>query len=140
MPEDRIEREIEEILNKLDHFPEESKTDRLRRRSSDAAASFLRPFIEPLTRISLRHVMLAGIVMVVIAFFARGLGPLMNWVLIAGLLLFLSAFALSFFNGGATKPPRIEKRWRGRPMDLEEPHPPSLGERFRAWLRRGQHR
>ena len=40
MPDDKIKREFEDILNKLDEFvPEESATERMQNRSSGAVAS-----------------------------------------------------------------------------------------------------
>ncbi len=130
MPDDRIQREIEDILNRLDEFvPEETVASRMRRRSSDAAARFGRALIAPLARISLGQVMLAAVVLIVVAFFGMRIHPLFaRWVLIAGMILFLTSFALSFFNRGA--PAKMEQRWRGRPMELDGP---SLGDRLRAW-------
>jgi hypothetical protein len=130
MPDDKIEREIEDILNRLDDFvPEETVADRMRRRSSDAAAAFGRAIIAPLARISLRHVMLTALALVVLGFLAMRVHPLFGrWVLVGGVILFLTSFALSFFNRG---PAKTEKRWRGQPMELNER---SLGDRLRAWL------
>ena len=131
MPDDRIQREIEDILNRLEEFvPEESATTRMRRRSSGAAASFARAVLGPLARISLRQVMLTALVLIVLALLAMRIHPLFaRWAIIAGVILFLTSFALSFFNRGS--PPKVEKRWRGRPLELDEP---TLGERLRAWL------
>lgn len=130
MPDDKIEREIEDILNRLDDFvPEETVADRMRRRSSGAAAAFGRALIAPLARISLRHVMLTALALVVLGFLAMKVHPLFGrWVLVGGVILFLTSFSLSFFNRGPTK---TEKRWRGQPLELNEP---SLGDRLRAWL------
>jgi hypothetical protein len=130
MPDDKIQREIEDILNRLDAFvPEESVASRMRRRSSDAAGGFGRAIIAPLARISLRQVMLTALVLVVLGFLAMRVHPLFGrWLLVGGLILFLTSFALSFFSRGPTK---TERRWRGRPMELDEP---SLGDRLRAWL------
>jgi hypothetical protein len=135
MPEDKIQREIEDILRRLDDFvPEESVGSRVRRRGSDAAGSLARAIIEPLSRISLRHVMLTAIILVFVGFIGLRVNPLVGrWVLIAGVILFLTSFALSFFNRGApSRGPAVERRWRGQPLDLEEP---GLGERIRAWWR-----
>ena len=132
MPDDKIQREIEDILSRLDAFvPEESVASRMRRRSSDAAAAFGRAIIEPLARISLRQVMLTALILVIVGFFAIREHPLFGrWVLIAGVILFLTSFALSFFSRGG-RAAKEEKRWRGRPMELDEP---SLADRLRAWL------
>jgi hypothetical protein len=130
MPDDKIEREIEDILSRLDEFvPEETVAGRVRRRSSVAAGAFGRAVIGPLARISLRQVMLTALVLVVIGFLGMRLQPVFGrWVLIGGVILFLTSFALSFFSRG---PAKMEKRWRGQPLELDEP---SLGDRLRAWL------
>lgn len=131
MPDDRIQREIEDILNRLDAFvPEESVASRMRRRSSDAASAFARAVIAPLARISLRQVLLTSLILIVVGFIGSRVHPLFGrWVLVAGVILFLTSIALSFFNRGSTAAP--ERRWRGQPMQLEGP---SLGDRLRAWL------
>ena len=130
MPDDRIQREIEDILNRLDAFvPEESAARRMRRRSSGAAANFGRALIAPLMGISLRQVLLTALALIVLGFLGQRVHPLLGrWVLIAGVILLLSSFAFSFFSRGAAP---AEKRWRGQPMEL---HGPSLGDRLRAWL------
>lgn len=130
MPDDKIRREIEDILSRLDAFvPEESVAGRMRRRSSDSAAAFGRAIIAPLARISLRQVMLTALALVVLGFLAMRVHPLFGrWVLVGGVILFLTSFALSFFSRGAA---RTERRWRGQPLELDEP---SLGDRLRAWL------
>lgn len=137
MPDDRIQREIEDILNKLEDFvPDETVASRMRRRSSDAATSFGRALIAPLARISLGQVMLMALALIVIAFFGRRIQPLFaNWVLIAGVLLFLTSFGLSFFTRGSA--PQTEKRWRGRSMELRGP---TFGDRLRAWWQRRRSR
>lgn len=131
MPDDRIQREIEDILNKLDEFvPEKRTSRRIQRRSSEAAAAFGRAVLGPIARISLSHVMLAALALIFIAFFGMRVRlPFAFWVLIGGLILFGTAFALSFVSRGA---PETEKRWRGRAVDYDEP---SLGDRLRAWFK-----
>ena len=130
MPDDKIQREIEDILNRLDNFvPEESVASRMRRHSSGAAAGFVRAMLAPLAGISLRQVMLTALILVVVGFIAMRINPLFGrWVLVGGVILFLTSFALSFFSRG---PAKTEKRWRGQPIEL---HEPSLGDRLRAWL------
>jgi len=136
-PDDRIQREIEDILNRLEAFvPEETVASRMRRRSSEAAAGFGRAVMAWLARISLGQVMLTALALVVVAFFAMRVHPLFaRWVLIAGFILFFTSFALSFFHRGPTS--KVERRWRGHVLDLNEP---SLGERLRAWWRRRSRR
>ena len=132
MPDDKIQREIEDILSRLDAFvPEETVASRMRRRSSDAASAFGRAIIEPLARISLRQVMLTALILIIVGFFGIRVYPVFGrWVLIAGVILLLTSFALSFFSRGGPAA-KTDKRWRGRPM---EPGEPSLADRLRSWL------
>jgi len=132
MPDDKIQREIEDILNRLDAFvPEEGVASRVRRRSSGTASSFGRTLLAPLAGLSIRHVMLASLALILAGFFAGRAYPTFgHWTLIAGVILFFTAIVLSIFNRGAA-PPATEKRWRGQPMHLEGP---TLGDRLRAWF------
>ncbi len=135
MADDKFKREIEDILNKLDDFvPEETAADRVRRRSSGAAASVVRAILAPFTRISIRQVMLTALLIIVVGFLAMRIHPIFGrYALIAGVILFMTSFALSFFNrSGGAQPPTVEKRWRGQPVELNEP---SLADRIKAWLK-----
>jgi len=94
--------------------------------------------LEPLARISVRQVMLAALILIFVGFVGARVNPVLGrWVLIAGVILFLTSFALSFLHRGPGAP-ATDRRWRGRPLDLREPGP---GDRLRAWFRkRGQRR
>ena len=131
MPDDKIQREIEDILNRLDAFvPEEGVASRVRRRSSGAAQSFGRTLFAPLAGLSIRHVMLTALALILIGFLGgRGYPTFGHWALIAGVILFFTSIVLSLFNRGSA--PATEKRWRGQPMDLAEP---TFSDRLRAWL------
>ena len=123
---DRIEREIEEILRKIDNFVPE----RARRPAPKAGQSFSAAqgwLQKRLARISLSQVMMWSLLVVVIAFFARGVPP-MTWVMVGALIVFATAFILSRMGGG--KRAVVEKRWRGEPLDLSAPTWP---ERLKAW-------
>ena len=136
MADDRIKREIEDILSRLDDLPGERKPIPFRKRSSPQPGSLARGLIEPLTRISMRHVMLTALVLLIVGFFSQGAWEFGRWMLIGGLVLFISCFVISFFNRRApARSPRSEKRWRGQPMDLDPPNP-TLSQRLRAWLGR----
>jgi hypothetical protein len=135
MPDDKIQREIEDILNRLDTFlPEESVASRVRKRSSGAASSLVHSIVEPVTHISLRQVILTALGLIFAGFLVRYSYPSAGrWILIAGVVLLLGSFALSFFNrSGGGGVPATEKHWRGQPMVL---HSPSLGDRLRTWFR-----
>lgn len=126
MPDD-LEREIENILNRLDKFlPEESAAQRLRKRVSNAFFRFQRNVARLLSRISLGHLMIVSLLLVLFAFAFRW-SVMGRYALIAGLILLFSTIAISFFTSR-----RPEKRWRGQPIDLSGP---SLADRIRDWLR-----
>jgi hypothetical protein len=128
---DKIEREVEEILRKLDRFvPEEGRLARTRRRLLQAVSDFSHALMVRLSRVSLGHLMLVSLVLVVLAFFFRSTSPtLARWVIIGGLILFFGAFVLSLLGGRS----QYERRWRGQVIDLSEP---SLGSRLRNWFQR----
>jgi hypothetical protein len=128
---DNIEREVEEILRKLDRFvPEEGRLARARRRLGQATSDLLHTLRVRLSRISPGQVMLASLILVVVAFFFRSASPVLaRWVIIGGLILLFTAFVLPLLGGRS----RNERRWRGQVIDLSEP---SLGSRLRRWLER----
>jgi hypothetical protein len=125
---DRIEREIEEILKKIEKFPEGGRASRPPRRpapSSSGGGTAQRW----LARISLRKVMMWALFAVIVAFLLRGI-PGAYWVLIGALVVFVTAFFLSTRGGPNVQAP--EKRWRGQPMDLTGP---SWPDRIKAFLK-----
>src|SRR5262249_41042487 len=121
---DRIEREIEEILRKIDNFVPERARRPTRRvgRPLAAAQGWLG---HSLARISLRQVMSWALVVALISFFLRGM-PGGTWLLIGSLIVFVTALVLSRI-GGSSKP-AVQKRWRGEPLDLSGP---SLADRIK---------
>ncbi len=124
---DRIEREIEEILRKIDDFvPERAR--RPARRAGRPLAAAQGWLAHRLARISLRQVAFWALLVVVIAFLLKGI-PGSGWLMIAGLIVFATAYLLSRRGGGR---PRAEKRWRGQPLDLSGPRWP---DRVKAWLK-----
>ena len=125
---DRIEREIEEILKKIDKFPEGSRQARIRkpstngpvRRSGGGSPKWL-------SAMTMRKVMMWALVAVIVAFFLRGI-PGGYWLLIGSIIVFATAFFLS--TRGGSDAAATQKRWRGQPLDLSEPTWP---EKFKAW-------
>ena len=137
---DRIEREIEEILRKIDDFvPEKPRS--VRKRPADKSVPAFNP--QPrqaaaprstgsggsLARISLNQVMGWSLIAVLVAFFLPIPGS--GWVILAALLVFGVAFLLSRMGGGSSSR-GVEKRWRGEPLDLRGP---SFAERIRDWIK-----
>jgi len=124
---DRIEREIEEILKKIENFPERSKGARPPRRPGPSGGGTLQRW---LARISLRKVMMWALFAVLVAFVMRGV-PGAYWLLIGALVVFVTAFILST-RGGPAGSQAPEKRWRGQPLDLSAP---SWPDRIKAFLK-----
>lgn len=124
---DRIEREIEEILKKIDNLPERSRQSRVRKPGGPARPTS--NSFKWLSRISMRKVMIWALFAVIVAFFFRGI-PGGYWLLIGAIIVFATAFILSTRGGGGTSPSTPQKRWRGQPMDLSEPR---LPDRLKAW-------
>jgi hypothetical protein len=137
---DRIEREIEEILKKIDDFvPEKPRSVRKRPADTPAPApAFENPSRAStprspgtsgsLSRVSLNQVMGWSLIAVLVAFFLPIPGS--GWVILAALLVFGVAFLLSRIGGGSGR--KVEKRWRGEPLDLSGP---SLPTRIRDWIK-----
>lgn len=133
---DKVQREIEELLGSLDSFvPEERFASKIRdRRRQQKAAQRTGPALTErisrrFARITLGHVMLAGLALFLIAYFFQDpLGGFTRWISIAGLLLTGTAFVLSIVNRGAgartplirTGSGRVRKSWRGQEIEYGE--------------------
>lgn len=135
MPDDRLEREINEILDKIEQFPTpESRRARARkrffRRLANSVSEAQRAVVRQLARISISQVMLLSLALIAGAFFLKRANPMvMNWVLLAGVVLFVSSFAiLVFTRGGGSSQTGY---WRGREINYRSQ---PLSARLRRWL------
>ncbi len=133
---DRLEREIEEILDKIEHFPTpESRRARARKRFFRQLGSSIgrrqRAVATQLGRISISQVLLISFLMILGSFFFRRFNPvLMPWLLYAGIILFVTSFAiLMFTRGQATS---SQQRWRGREIEAGYRQPSPI-DRLRRW-------
>ncbi len=137
---DRLEREIEEILGKIEQFPnQETRARRARRRNvnrvTSTVAGWQQGVARQLGRVSVSQIMLMSFLLILFAFFFRGRGIpafLSSWILVAGVILFVSAFAVLLLGrgrggGGGS----VEQRWRGRTIQYRTG--PTLGDRVRRW-------
>lgn len=130
MPEQRWQKEIEEILNRLDAKPPSKSS--IRRRpprpgARDRVKQFMGNVAHRLSSISVSHLLLTAIVMILVAYLLRFTSPIVfRYVIIAGVILLITSFAISFWQPRAS----AQKRWRGRVIELSEP---SLLERIRLW-------
>ena len=146
MPPDRIDREIEEILSRMDEGEDEPISLEARRRrgrqrkplGARAGAAFGTPaIVARITPTSLLFtgagVMIAGIVL------ARAWDPLI-WLAFAGVTLFMAAFSWALLRprrAGRASQRQTEKGayWRGRYVEYE-PAQPSVLRRIRRAFRR----
>jgi hypothetical protein len=131
---DHLQREIEEILNRLDDFiPEEKKPNRMRRRLGSAFAGIGGWVSHIESRVSLGYLMLISLLLIFVAFAFRSTN-VGQYALIAGLSLLGLTIVVSFI---ANRRARSVKRWRGQVVDLSGP---SFIDRLQNWLRkRGSH-
>lgn len=116
---DRIQREVEELLTKLEQFPPKRP---LSRRIGDSLTAPFRAAGRALGGLSLPrinpgHILLAAITIIVIAWFAGGSSSLWTWIIVLGIFLFILAFVLSLRR--QSRPP-AQKYWRDRPMDFND--------------------
>ncbi|HZU75477.1 MAG TPA: hypothetical protein VFA70_01860 [Dehalococcoidia bacterium] len=137
---DRFEREIDEILRKIDDFPQGAAR---RRRSGNSLGHKIgglqRSLAVRLSHISVAQVMLTSLGLMLISYLLKALwGELWVYGLTLGLILFFTAFALSFRNssGGRSSQPY----YRGRPRSYYESNGPTLPERLREWWRQRKYR
>ena len=124
---DRMRRDIDEILSKFDKFPlREPLPRRLRRKASELTTAAGRLLAAPLRYVTAGRLMLLGLILVLVAYFGLGGGSMTQAIIIAGLIVFGLAFLVSVRR----RPPHVEQRWRGRPLDV---HEPDVGARLRTW-------
>jgi len=134
--EDKFEREIEDILNRLDKFPRRGPTYRARRAVSSIFTSLQQSIAARMTRLSLSQVMFAGIILIFVGYFFRaGLAPIWSYIVVAGLILFFAAFFSSFLGSRRTHGAG-QIYWRGRPASAYSASGNSLAERLLDWWRK----
>jgi len=84
--------------------------------------------------------MLSGIALILVGYFFRvGLPGIWYYLVILGLILFFTAFAISFLSGRRPAGPR-NIYWRGRPASSYYAGGPSFASRLREWWHRRQGR
>ncbi|TAK80455.1 MAG: hypothetical protein EPO16_00695 [Dehalococcoidia bacterium] len=114
---DRLEREIEEILGKIENFPgPEARRARraLPRPVQDAVAKRRHAVARQISRVSISQVMLFAFLLILGSFFFREAGVLALWALYAGIILFVVSFAIMMFGSRNKLSSRQETVWRGR--------------------------
>ena len=129
------EREIEEILRNIGPIgPRESGGQRFRRLMALRWKTVWRRVRDLPHTVPADQLMLTALLFVVAAYFMRFVIPgLARFVGLAGVILFVVAFAFSFHQlfGSAHR----QSTWRGRPVNMS-PIQPTLLDKLFFWLRR----
>lgn len=137
---DKFEREIDEILKNIDDLPARRQPPprRIPGRFSRKVAAVQRGFAVWLAHISVSQVMLVSLGLMLFSYFFKGaLGSIWVYGLLLGLILFFTAFALSFRNGSSIS--GGEPYYRGRPRSYYSSQEQPLFARLRDWWH-NQHR
>ncbi len=119
MDKRRYEREIEELLNRLDFDPEE-RNQRTRSGISRRLGAMARAFAgwSSAGWFSVGRLALVGIALIALGFFARfALGPISQLMIVIGALMLVGAYLLHFSRRRG--PPRSQRRWRGRIIEFD---------------------
>lgn len=114
----RIEREVEELLQSLDANPPKRP---LSSRLGDVVSAPFRAVSRGLHGIALPHVtaghvLLAAIVIIIVAWVVGGAEDAWRWVIAGGIVMFIGAFLWSLRR--QSRPP--EKYWRDKPLELRD--------------------
>jgi hypothetical protein len=142
---DRIEREIEEILAKLEDgppgaVPPERKPISISsaRKKSAKPKPPRQPGRSPLDRFNLPAMMFAGAGLMVAGLVLSGISGGFIWVSFAGVLVFLAAFVLSFIRSGG-RPASTGQApghfWRDRYITYQSPSQGAWGRLKRRFRR-----
>ena len=129
----KYEKEIEEILKRAEEVLLKDRAEPSTTETKDPESSPVRCLTGGRgIRISAGKLMLASFALLLVAMIlgAIGVGPVV-YLVIAGLILFVIAYALFFVRPGGGSPSGYEKRWRGHVIEESPP----LWDRLKRWLR-----
>ncbi len=130
---DQLQREIEDLLNKLDEFiPEQKATTRLRKRLIDRIGGLKGRLGSFFSHVSLGHLMVVSLVLIFVAFVFRS-STIGQYSLFVGLGLLAVTIVISFVTNRRAP----EKRWRGQVVDLSQPGPL---DRLQSWFKNRRNR
>jgi len=133
---DRYEREIDELLHRLEgRMRREPLSRRLSRRFRPYSSGLRGAFAAFLRRPPTEQFMIAAMVLVVVSFVLSNFLGLSKWGFYASVLsiaCFVFGIALSL---AGRQSPRYRKKWRGRELDYDSLGP-SIWTHLRNWLRR----
>lgn len=129
---DRLEREIEDIVEKAGSLPPPPRRSRRtqRRQSPDSPRRSVFGGV--------KYAAVFGLLLLVSAALLWSMSGSLGAVLALGGLILLGAAYLSYFRNGppANLPGGYEKRWRGQTIYRDRPQGPSLWDRIRGRNRR----
>lgn len=134
---ERFEREIDDILRRMDWQPPRRQPARppLGARLVQSLARLWRGYRR---RSAVEQLMIASIILWVLSFPLGWIFPgsiLVRWASVIGLFCFVAALFLSFTGRGRFTIGPEEKRWRGRVIDYR-PRDAGLGWTLRRWWQR----
>ena len=137
---DKFEREIEEILAKLDGeqpaAPTPTPISSARKKAKPAKA----PRTNPLERVSATTLLFAGAGVMMAGLLLSNFWQPLIWFAFAGVVLFLGAFAWSFRkgtqSGGGGAPAAQGHYWRDRYITYEPANPSALSKVTRRFRRK----
>ena len=137
---DTLEKEIEELLKKIDNFPSSESTSKKRLKLylkylGNMISIKHQLIAKYLGKISLSQLMLGSFLMIFASYFILGrINPLlMRWVLFSGIILFLTSFTLMFF-GSSNRASKNEQIWRGKKVNTS-PRYENFVLRIFKWIR-----
>lgn len=140
----RVEREIEEILNRMDTDPSGRKPLRMRRTMRSRVRRFFSRIPGPrlsMPALNSGSMMLWGIGLILSALILRMFSPeLTRIVVVAGLVLFFASFVVAFRHKDAGAVGSSEAYWRGQKFSRAELRGPSPIERLKTWWRQRNRR
>jgi hypothetical protein len=139
---DKLEREIEDVLGKIEDFEWHRRRRRGPSRSRRAWSRIWQGTSNALGRrfvqFTAGHVMLVGFLLLIVGLALRGRGPGL-WLVLAGILLFFVGLGLSMRSGGRKAGGAYTGRggyWRDRYVTYDDNPQPGANNGLRRWLRR----
>ena len=123
MDEEKLKKEIEDLLNEINDFPKNKKSifivlfNKIKIVLTKILFAFISVPKNIINRISLNQLFLFSVVLIIVSLFFRRVNPLlMQWLFILASILFVVSFAgLALFK----RDNRKEKYWRGRIIKYE---------------------
>jgi hypothetical protein len=110
---DRLQREVEDLLSRLDRFPPRKPLWKRVRDSLVGSARRVSGAVH-FPALSAGHVLLIGIALIVGTWVLIPGADIARWLIAGGIVLFIGAFIFSLRR--QSRPP--ERYWRDKPMDV----------------------